>query len=43
MEALDLRDWPNVKQIYWSGRYYRPRTTLDLSSLIFEVVKQEQD
>ena len=36
MEALDLRDWPNVKQIYWSGRYYRPRTTdLDLSSLIF--------
>lgn len=33
---LDLKDTPNVKQIYWTGRYYRPKSTeLELGNLVF--------
>ena len=35
---LDLRDTPKVKQIYWAGRYYRPKSTeLELGNLVFSL------
>ena len=34
--TLDLRDLPRVEQIFWTGQFYRPRTTaLRLESLVF--------